>query len=114
MFEQGLCLEDGVHSVDDSIGCSHIKEDDVSTAGTGLQLDELVPGDVEVLTVGCLDGGGAGGEVLAGHGGAGDDVSQQHRLELLLVLSEAFQVVLNWIDNERCLVYFVACLHRGC
>ena len=98
LFEQGLCLEDGVHGVDDSIGCSHVKEDDVSTAGTGLQLDELVPGDVEVLAVGGLDGGGARGEVLTGHGGAGDDVSQQHRLELLLVLQQGIELISGHLE----------------
>ena len=87
--------------MDDSVGSSLVKEDDVGTASTGVKLDELVPGDGEFLSVGSLDGGGAGGEVLAGHLCASDHVSQQHRLELLLVIQQGVELVSRDLMKER-------------
>ena len=87
--------------MEDSVGASLVKEDNVSTASAGLQLDELVSGDVEILSVGGLDGGGARGEVLAGHLCASDHVPQQDRLELLLVIQQGVELVSGDLKKER-------------
>ena len=70
--------EDGVHGMNNTIGSFLVEEDNVGAASTGLQLDELVSGDADFLASSSVDGGGAGGEVLAGHHSPGDHVPHQH------------------------------------
>jgi len=78
-------LEDSVHGVDHSVGGEDVKEDNISLAGGGLDLDELVPGHIDLLAAGGLEGGGAGGDVLTLEGGAGHNVPEEDGLEGILV-----------------------------
>jgi len=78
-------LEDSVHGVDHSVRGEDVKEDNISLAGGGLDLDELVPGHIDLLAAGGLEGGGAGGDVLTLEGGAGHNVPQEDSLEGILV-----------------------------
>ena len=77
----------------DTIGCEDVKEDNIGLSSGGLDLDELVPGDADLLSAGGLEVGGAGGDVLTLEGGPGHDVPQEDGLELLLVGEESIESV---------------------
>ena len=49
-----IYLEDSIHSMDHSVGCEDVKEDNISLASGGLDLDELVPGHADLLAAGGL------------------------------------------------------------
>ena len=88
-----IYLEDSIHSVNDSVGCEDVKEDNIGLAGRWLDLDELVPGNSNLLAAGGLEVGGAGGDVLTLESGSGDDVPQKDGLQLLLVGEEGVKSV---------------------
>ena len=86
-------LEDGVHGMDHTVSGDHVKENDVCAACAGLELDELVSRGGDLLTGRRREAGGAWREVLALHSGAGDNMSQQHLLQFLLVLQQTIEIV---------------------
>ena len=79
--------------MDDTVGRQNIKENNIGLSGGGLDLDELVPGHVDLLAPRGLEGGGAGGDVLALELGPGHHVPQNHGLELLLVSEKSIESV---------------------
>ena len=68
-----------------------IKEDNISAASTGLELDELVSGGSDLLSSSSLECGATWRNVLTKQSGAGHHVSEEHSLESLLVLQQAVQ-----------------------
>ena len=86
-----IYLEDSIHSVNNSVGCEDVKEDNIGLAGGRLDLNESVvpgPGHSDLLATGSLEVGGAGRDVLALESAAGDDMPQEDGLQLLLVSAE--------------------------
>ena len=96
-----IYLEDSIHSMDHSVGCEDVKEDNIGLAGGGLDLDELVPGHADLLTPGGLEVGGAGGDVLALELGPGHHVPQEDGLELLLVGEEGVKSISRDLKNQQ-------------
>ncbi len=94
-------LEDSVHSVDHSVRGEDVKEDNISLAGGGLDLDELVPGHIDLLAAGGLEGGGAGGDVLALEGRAGHNVPEEDGLEGILVGEKGIESISWDLKKER-------------
>ena len=64
--------------MDNSITGGNIKQYNIGTTSTGLELDELVSGGSDLLSSSSLECGAAWWDVLTQHGGTGDHVSQQH------------------------------------
>jgi len=96
-----IYLEDSIHSMDHSVGCEDVKEDNIGLAGGGLDLDELVPGHADLLAAGGLEVGGAGGDVLALELGPGHHVPQEDGLELLLVSEEGVKSISRDLIESR-------------
>jgi len=71
--------------VDHTVGCQHVEGDDSSLAGGGLDVDVPVPGHIDVLAAGRLEGGCAVGNIPGLQGGSRDDMAEEHSGEGVLV-----------------------------
>ena len=78
-----------------SITSELIKEDNIGTSCAGVDLDEFVSGGGDLLSSNSLESCASWRNVLALDAGSRDDMSQQHGLQLLLVLQQAVQLI-NW------------------
>merc|ERR1711936_138541 len=120
-------LEDCVYSMDKSIGGLYIKLNNIGSAGTGLDLYEivLISGDINLLSPSSVEACCSSWNILPLNGG-GNDVSQQHLAQLLLILQKTAQSFLRdflescigwskdgeWSGSRECL-HQTGCLHCG-
>ena len=89
-------LEDCVYSMDKSIGGLYIKLNNIGSAGTGLDLYEivLISGDVNLVSPSSVKACCSWWNILPLNG-RGHDVSQQHLGQLLLILQKTAQSFLR-------------------
>ena len=87
--------------MDNSIGGFHIKLNNIGTARSGLDLNEivLISGDVNLLSPSCLQVSCARRNVLPLNGG-GHHMPQQHLGQLLLILQKTTQSLLRDLQKS--------------
>ena len=87
--------EDCVYCMENSITSKLIKEDNIGASCAGVDLDEFVSGGGDLFSSNSLESCASWRNVLALDSGSRDDMSQQDRLQLLLVLQQTVQLI-NW------------------
>ena len=81
--------------MDDTVGRQNIKENNIGLSGGGLDLDELVPGHVDLLAASGLHSGGALGHVAGLESGSRDNVTEKNSCEGILVSQQAVEGLLR-------------------
>ena len=81
----GEASEYSINSMNHTIAAKNIKQNNIGISSTRVNLNEFVSGGGDVLARGSFESGGAWGDVLPLHGGAGHHMPQECLLEGLLV-----------------------------
>ena len=89
--------------MNNTIACKNIKEDHMSRASTGCDLDIVVSGNSDLLPTCCLKLGISGGDVLALQGSSGNHMAEKHSSESFLVSKQTVQgICRNFLESRIC------------
>merc|ERR1719234_1900745 len=91
--EMRSCSEDGVDEMNNSICGENVKGDHTGFSSGALDGDVPAPGDIDLLTSGCGQGGCALGHLPGLKSSARHDVAEKHSCEGVLVSEKAVEGV---------------------